>query len=103
MRRHAIMTEKTFFSLLTTLVLTIAALADAEALEKIPRIGFLSGSGTPANHAISERAFRQGLKDLGYVEGKNILFEVRYAEAKRDRIPGLVAELVQRKVDLLAT
>jgi putative ABC transport system substrate-binding protein len=52
---------------------------------------------------MSERAFRQGLRDLGYVDGKNIVFEVRYAEGKRDRIPGLVAELVQLKVDLIAT
>jgi putative ABC transport system substrate-binding protein len=52
---------------------------------------------------MSERAFRQGLKDLGYVEGKSILFEVRYAEGKRDLIPAFVAELVQRKVDVLAT
>jgi putative ABC transport system substrate-binding protein len=53
---------------------------------------------------MSERAFRQGLKDLGYVQGKSIIFEVRYAEGKRDLIPAFVAELVQRKVeDVLAT
>ena len=46
-------------------------------------------------------AFREGLRDLGYIEGKNILVEYRYIEGKRDRIPGLVAELVQLKVDIL--
>ena len=46
-------------------------------------------------------AFRQGLRDLGYIEGKNILIEYRYAERKLDRIPSLVAELVQLKVDVL--
>jgi putative ABC transport system substrate-binding protein len=52
---------------------------------------------------MSERAFRQGLSDLGYVDGKNMVLEVRYAEGKRDRIPSLVGELVRLNVDLLAT
>ena len=68
----------------------------------VPRIGFLSGSGDPSNPAISEKAFRQALRDLGYVDGKHIVIEVRYAEGKRDRIPSLVAELVQLKVDVIA-
>jgi putative tryptophan/tyrosine transport system substrate-binding protein len=70
---------------------------------KTPRIGFLSGSGTPSNPSTGEKAFRQGLRDLGYVDGKNIVIEFRYAEEKRDLIPSLVAELVQLKVDLIAT
>ena len=100
-----IMIEKAFPPvLLTTFLLAIASLADAQPLGNVPRVGFLSGSGTPANPAMSERAFRQGLKDLGYVQGKSIIFEVRYAEGKRDLIPAFVAELVQRKVeDVLAT
>ena len=48
-------------------------------------------------------AFRRGLRDLGYIEGKNILVEYRYAEGNRDRIPSLVAELVQLKVDILVS
>ena len=56
----------------------------------------------PHSRALPMRsAFRQGLRDLGYIEGKNILVEYRYAEGKADRIPGLVAELVQLKVDVL--
>ncbi len=47
------------------------------------------------------QAFQQGLRDLGYIEGKNILIEYRYIEGKADRIPSLVAELVQLKVDVL--
>ena len=47
------------------------------------------------------QAFQQGLRDLGYIEGKNILIDYRYAEGKADRIPSLVAELVQLKVDVL--
>jgi putative ABC transport system substrate-binding protein len=52
---------------------------------------------------MSERAFRQGLSDLGYVDGKNMVLEVRYAQGNRDRIPSLVAELVQLKVDVFLT
>jgi putative tryptophan/tyrosine transport system substrate-binding protein len=73
------------------------------AAEESPRIGYLSGRGAPtaATPDPNADAFRQGLRDLGYIEGKNILVEYRYAEAKEDRIPGLVAELVQLKVDVL--
>ena len=75
--------------------------AEAQQPEKIPRIGYLSGTGDPTNPEPQVEAFRQGLRDLGYVEGKNILVEYRYAEGKPDRIPSLVAELVQLKVDVL--
>ena len=57
--------------------------------------------GDPSNPGPYVEAFRQGLRDLGYIEGKNILVEYRYAEGKLDRIPSLVAELVQLKVDVL--
>jgi putative ABC transport system substrate-binding protein len=75
----------------------------AQQPKKVPRIGYVSGSGSPSNPATSEKAFRQKLRDLGYVDGKNILFESRYAEGKRDRIPSLVAELVQLKVDVVVS
>jgi putative tryptophan/tyrosine transport system substrate-binding protein len=71
----------------------------AQQPKKVPRIGFLAGSGDPNTPGPEVEAFRQVLRDLGYIEGKNILVEYRYAEGKRDRIPGLVTELVQRKVD----
>ena len=58
-------------------------------------------AGDPNNPGPQVEAFRQGLRDLGYIEGKNILVEYRYAEGKLDRIPSLVAELVQLKVDVL--
>ena len=58
-------------------------------------------AGDPNTPGPQVEAFRQGLRDLGYIEGKNILVEYRYAEGKLDRIPSLVAELVQLKVDVL--
>ncbi len=77
------------------------AIAEAQQPKKVPRIGYLSGSGDPYTPGPLVEAFRQGLRDLGYIEGKNILVEYRYVEGKLDRSPGLVAELVQLKVDVL--
>jgi putative ABC transport system substrate-binding protein len=78
------------------------AVATAQQPTKISRIGFLVASSLSANSARTE-AFRQGLRELGYVEGKNIVIEWRYAEAKLDRLPALAAELVRLKVDVIVT
>jgi putative ABC transport system substrate-binding protein len=75
------------------------AVAQAQPV-KMARIGYVSSTGTATSDA-SYAALRQGLHDLGHIEGKNIFFEHRGAQGKPDRIPGLVAELVQLKVDLL--
>jgi putative ABC transport system substrate-binding protein len=74
--------------------------AEAQQTTKIPRIGFIIGTAPSAVVARTE-AFRKGLRELGYVEGKNIVIEWRYAEGKLDRLPALVAELVQLKVDVI--
>ena len=87
------------FCLLIT-VLLITGFAEAQQLAKIPRIGFLSGSGDPNTPGLQLDAFRRGLRELGYIEGKNILVEYRYVEGRVDRIPSLVAELMQLKVDV---
>ncbi|MGH7772009.1 MAG: ABC transporter substrate-binding protein [Candidatus Binatia bacterium] len=79
-----------------------AAIAEAQQPKKIPRIGFLSGSLLSANPAWRE-TFQQGLRELGYEEGKNIVIEWRYAEGKSDRGPKLAAELVRLKVDVIVT
>jgi putative tryptophan/tyrosine transport system substrate-binding protein len=76
-------------------------LADAQQPAKIPRIGYVSGAGDPSNPGPAVEAFRQGLRDRGYMEGKNIVVEYRYAEGRQDRVPSLVSELVQLKVDVL--
>ena len=74
---------------------------DAQQAKKVPRVGYVLQSS--ANDPGPSTVFRQGLRDIGYVEGKNILFEYRYAEGKLDRVPSLVAELVQLKVDVLVS
>src|SRR2546421_518339 len=85
-------------TLCVTLVLC-GAVAHAQQKKKIPRLGYVSGSGDA--NSPGSKAFRQGLRDLGYIEGENIRFEYRSAEGRLDRLPGLVAELVQLKVDVL--
>jgi putative ABC transport system substrate-binding protein len=89
------------FLLLATIFLRTASLAEAQQPEKVPRIGYLGG-GAASNRARVE-AFRQGLRELGYVEGKNIVLESRFAEGKPDRERSLAAELVRLKVDMIVT
>src|SRR5918995_6597256 len=67
---------------------------------KVPRIGFL-GLTTPSDRPSLLDAFRQGLRELGWVEGQNIVIDYRYAEGRVDRLPDLAAELVRLKVDLI--
>jgi putative ABC transport system substrate-binding protein len=80
--------------------LCFARSADAQQPKKVPRIGFLLA---PSRSALSERvdAFRQGLRELGYIEGQNIVIEYRYAEGKFDRLPDLAADLARLKVDVI--
>jgi putative ABC transport system substrate-binding protein len=90
---------------IVTLVVTFplcGAVAQAQQAEKVPRIGYLSGS-PPSSLAKHNEAFRQGLRELGYIEGKNIVIEWRSAEGKRDRLPALATELVHLKVDVIVT
>jgi ABC-type uncharacterized transport system substrate-binding protein len=89
-------------TLVAMILLTVSVIADAQQPKKVPRIGFLIGS-SPAAIAARIEAFRQGLRDLGYVEGKNIVIEWRYAEGKLDRLPALAAELVRLKIDIIVT
>jgi ABC-type uncharacterized transport system substrate-binding protein len=87
--------------LVTLLFLVSATFAEAQQPKKISRIGYLSATGDANNPGPQVEAFRQGLRDLGYVEGKNISVEYGYLEGKLDRIPALIAELVQLKVDVI--
>ena len=68
----------------------------------MPRIGYLTGA-TPDGQTARIEAFRQGLRDLGYIEGQNIAIEYRYAEGKRNQLPSLAADLIRLKVDIIVT
>jgi ABC-type uncharacterized transport system substrate-binding protein len=93
---------KTIVVLLVSWALASVHLAEAQQSEKMYRIGFLV---TPSRSFFTARmeGFQQGLRNLGYIEGKNIVIEYRYAEGKADRLPELAAELVSLKVDLIVT
>ena len=88
--------------LLATLFLANVPLADAQQTGKIFRIGFLDNS-TAAGIAVFLEAFRQELSKLGWIEGKNITIEYRFAEQKVERLPELAADLVRLKVDVIVT
>ena len=85
---------------LGAMLFALGSPVEAQQPKKVPRIGYVSGADD-LNNPGPEEAFRQGLRDLGYIEGKNILIEYRSQEGKADRGPSLVAELVQSKVDVL--
>ena len=87
---------------LAVIVAMCGVVAQAQQPTKIPRIGFL-GATSPSDISARIEAFRQGLRELGYVEGKNIVIEYRSAEGKLDRLPALAAELVRLKVDVIVT
>ena len=88
--------------LVAVVMLALGVTAEAQQPKKVPRIGYLSGASLSAIRQRIE-AFRQGLRQLGYVEGKNIVIEYRWAEGKPDRLPDLAAELVRLKVDIIVS
>jgi putative tryptophan/tyrosine transport system substrate-binding protein len=85
---------------LSALLFALCVSADAQQPGKIPRIGILEYRGPSDREQVWE-AFRQGLRELGYIEGRNITMEYRYAEGKIQRLPELAAELVRLKVDII--
>jgi putative ABC transport system substrate-binding protein len=97
------MQRREFITLLSGATAASAAwlrAAGAQTPPKIPRVGYIAAtSPTTAGHTVG--AFRQGLRELGYVEGQTIALEVRWAEGRMERIPELVAELVGLKMDVL--
>jgi putative tryptophan/tyrosine transport system substrate-binding protein len=88
-------------SLVGALLLALCLPVEAQQAEKAPRIGYLSS--TTRRASLTDEAFRQGLRDLGYIDGKNIVIEYRYADGKPDRLAKLAAELVRLKVDIIVT
>ena len=89
-----------FLAIVLTLACGVGALAQQPA--KIPKIGYLAAGSASASIGALE-SFQREFRKLGYVEGKNIAFESRYAENKLDRLPALADELVRLKVDVIIT
>ena len=89
-------------SALSLLLLTISFSVEAQQPKKLPRIGYLTaGSASAAD--LNIEAFREGLRQLGYIEGNNIVVECRYADGKTDRLRELADELVRMKIDVIVT
>lgn len=82
-------------------ILAMPFAADAQPTGKVHRIGYLAG-GLPNANPRSIEAFREGLRELGWIEGRNIVIDYRFAEGRFDRLPDLAAELVRLKVDVIA-
>ena len=100
-RKSAIQNPKWLgLSVIACVLVVVGAAAQAQQAGKIFRLGFLDG-GTAAGSAVLVKAFLQELTKLGWIEGKNIAFEYRFAEQKRERLPDLAADLVRLKVDLI--
>jgi putative tryptophan/tyrosine transport system substrate-binding protein len=95
--------QKFCISIVATLVFSFFHLAQAQQqpAKGPPRIGFISSTGAPGSALPLFDAFRQGLRDLDYVDDKNVAIVHRYAEGRLDRMPGIVDELVQQKVDVI--
>ena len=91
--------RRTFLAVVTGVLLGVPLAAWAQQAGKVYRIGFVWDSPTVWPHALE--AFRQGLRDLGWVEGQNIIVEYRWAEGRFERLPSLMDELIRLKVDLI--
>src|SRR6266576_27370 len=86
--------------LFAVVLLAVAVIAEAQQAKKVPRIGFLAAA-TPATAADLVEAFKQGLREHGYVEGQNVVLELRFGEGKAEQFPVLAAELVRLKVNVI--
>jgi ABC-type uncharacterized transport system substrate-binding protein len=96
------MKEKVAVSITVTLILASLCFAEPQQTAKMtPRVGFIFSTGVPGTPLPLFDAFQQGLRDLGYVDGKNILIERRYAEGRLDLMPAFVQEFVQQKLDVI--
>jgi putative ABC transport system substrate-binding protein len=95
------MTKSTFCVALCALLFALYATAEAQQQARVPKIGVLSGGSRSASGGSRLELIRQGLRELGYVEGKNITIAYRSAEEKFERLPALVDELIGLKVDVL--
>ena len=96
------MKRRHFIKLVGGMAMACPFVLHAQPLARVARIGFLGSASAPGS-AKSVEALRTGLRDLGYVEGKNIVIEFRWAEGRYDRLSALVTDLIRLKVDLIVT
>ena len=94
------MRNKILYLGLGAMLFALCVSAQAQQPKKVPRIGYLS-SGSPSTNLGYLQAFLQGLRELGYVEGKNVLIEYKWAEGRFERMPEMAEELVRLKVDII--
>src|SRR5690242_6077384 len=90
------------YATLCAMLSALCVSAEAQQPTKVARIGLIVAV-SPSAAAARIEAFRQGLRELGYIDAKNIVIEARYAEENLDRLPTLAAELVRLKVDVIVT
>lgn len=93
--------QKFLVFLLSVMLCALWDVARAQQAARLPRLGYVSQSGNPGSPGAQVEGFRAGLRDLQYIEGKNIRVEYRYVEGKLERIPRIIAELLELKVDVL--
>jgi len=99
--RVAIIQRSLFGISVCAMLFVLSSVVEAQQSARIRRIGYVSGAGDSKNPGANVEAFRRGLQDLGYIEGTNILGEYRFIEGQQDRVPALVADLVQLKADVI--
>src|SRR5712664_1961739 len=95
----SVMDRRAFIGTLAGALLAAPLVAEAQQGAKVARMGYLASSLAASPHL--HEAFRQGLRDPGYIEGRNVVIEYRDAEGKLERLPALAAELVALKVDVI--
>jgi putative tryptophan/tyrosine transport system substrate-binding protein len=86
---------------LYAMLFALCSLVEAQQPARVYRLGLVSSSSR--DQSPREDAFRRGLRELGYVEGKNVVIDYRYSQGKSDRLPALLAELIRLKVDVIVT
>src|SRR5690349_19551000 len=96
------MDRRTFIGILAGGLLAAPPVVGAQPAGKVPRIGYFDGASSSTNPELTD-AFRDQMRQLGYVEGKNLVIEYRWADGKYDRLPDLAADLVRLRVDVIVT
>ena len=95
------MDRRTFVGTVTAGLLVVPLAAEAQQAQRVPKIGVLTMS--VASSMAAFEGFRQGLRDHGYVEGQNIVLELRFAQGRPERLAAMATELVQMKVEVIVT